>query len=194
MKRTTLLAGLVVLGLGAAAVWLSGGRGTTLQPEASETVAAAYDYQAEGVVVQQMGADGRLQYQLEARDVTQQPQNGEISANGLTLFHDPAGAAPGGTGRWTLTAERGALPTEGGLLRLQGNVRASGRTVEDGVPLRFATERLSYDLERQELTSGDAEVLATWGAGSTVRGRQLRANIKTGVVRLESQVNGTLVP
>ncbi len=167
---------------------------TRLRPDKpEETPQAAYDYQAHDVVLRQMGPDGRMAFQIEAQQITQLPANGRIiNAQGLTLYHDPPGTEPGGPNRWTLTADSGELPAEGGTITLAGKVRAHGIPVGSRIALTFATEHLQYDMTAQEITSAD-EVLLTWG-GNTMRGRGLKANIKTTDVELGSEIHATLVP
>lgn len=189
------IAGLVaVVGVGVTLAWLAG-RGRSDGPAVDTTAdqaAAAYDYEATDVVVRQMDATGRLHYQADARRVTQLPRSGEISAEGLTLRHDPPSAPPGSDQRWTLTADRAVLPAAGDVLTLAGTVRASGRPATSTLPVRLATEELRYDLDAQVLST-PAEVELQWG-GNVLRGRNLRIDARTSDVALESRVHGTLVP
>jgi LPS export ABC transporter protein LptC len=180
--------------LGLATLWLAGcapGTSTDSGAEA-DAAAAAYDYEARGVTVRQMGTDGALLYQIEAREVRQLPDSGRIEAAGLTLTHDPPGTEPGGRNRWTLTADRAELPPDGKVVTLAGNVRATGRPVEGNAPLTLTTESLRYDMVAQEVTT-DAPVTLGWGR-NTLQGRALRANIRTGSVALEANVHGTFSP
>jgi len=194
MKRLRTLAAVIVLALALLAVWVSGlGRrpGPATDSD-SDAAATAYDYEARDVVVRQMGPDGALQYEVEARQITQLPRNGQISARELVLRHDPPGSPPGGEHRWTITAEQADLPQEGGVVTLQGKVRAQGRPLNSQASVLLVTEQLAYGLDTQDLTS-EAEVALVWGR-NTLHGRALRANIKTGMVALESKVDGTLEP
>ena len=194
MKPLRVFAGVVVLGLVGSAVWLAGARRDTAPPETTASEEElAYDYEARDVVVRQMDPQGRLEYQLEAGQITQQPQDGQIAATGLTLTHDPPGSPPGGAQRWTMTAERALLPADGGVVVLEGNVRASGQLPGRRVPLDFSAAALRYDLDQQLITS-EGEVAVTWGRGNVLRGGPLRADIKRDAVALESRVHGTLVP
>jgi LPS export ABC transporter protein LptC len=184
---------LALLGLGATAVWLAG-RGTGAGPDAGEKgpAALAYNYEAEDVVLRQMDRDGRLQYQVEARQIRQEPTSGRIAATGVTLYRDPPDEPLGGPRRWTLTADRGELPADASVILLTGNVHGSGRPQPGRALLDVTTERLRYDPTKQEVTS-DAEVAMRWG-GITVRGRGLKANIRTGALALESGIHGTISP
>jgi LPS export ABC transporter protein LptC len=194
MKRL-LLAMLVLAGLGAAALWLSGtqdarnGKAGT----ASEAAMAAYDFEATDVVLRQTDATGRLQYEIEADRIIQLPDNGTIEASGLTLHHDPAGTEPGSPNRWTLTANAAELPTGATAVVLNGAVRAEGRLLGSNLKLQVATEQLRYDMDLLEFTS-EQPVDLVWGAGNRFRvEKNMRVNIKTSDMELES-VRGTLVP
>lgn len=193
MKPLRILLVLVLVGLGAAAVWLAGRGGRAGGPaQAEDTPALAYNYEAEDVVLRQMDADGRLQYQVEARQIRQEPDSGRIAATGITLYRDPPDEAPGGPRRWTLTADRGELPAGASAIALAGNVHASGRPREGKALLDMATERLDYDPASQQVTT-DADVALRWGR-NTLRGKGLTANIRTGEVALESSIHGTFSP
>ncbi len=194
MKKTYLLWAVFVIAVAALMAWLAGAGRPAAQVAgaAAENLDSAYDYDARDVVVRQMGPDGALQYEVEAKQVTQQPRNGRITASELVMHHDPAGTTPGGPRRWTLTAERADLPEQGDVVSLLGKVRAQGRLQEAQAPVKLVTEQLDYNLTAQSLAS-DQTVQMTW-AGGTISGRKLRANIKSGDVALESEVHGTLAP
>jgi LPS export ABC transporter protein LptC len=159
----------------------------------SEPPPAAYDYEAHQVVMRQMDPDGRLAFQVEARQITQLPDSGRITALDLTLYHDPPGTAVGGPNRWTLTADRGELPAEGGVVILTGHVRARGIPVEGRSALTITTPSLRYDMAGQELSSDEVVQFSRGDNGIRGEGRGLRANIRTGSLELESG-NATIVP
>jgi LPS export ABC transporter protein LptC len=194
MKKTYLLGAGFVVALAALGVWVAGtGKSTTSTAAAdTENTDAAYDYDAHDVVVRQMGPDGALQYEVVAKQVTQQPRNGRITASELTMHHDPAGTTPGGPLRWTVTAASADLPEAGDVVSLKGKVHAQGRLRDGQAPLSMVTEQLDYNLTTQDMSSS-REVEWSW-AGGKGRGRGLRANIKSGDLALESQVNVTLAP
>lgn len=174
-RRTWLL--LLLLAVAAAAFWYGRGEPGGSGAGGSAEPQVAYDYEAHDVVLRQMGPDGRLLYQVEARQITQLPDSGRITAQGLTLYHDPPGTEPGGPNRWTLTADNGELPAAGGVITLDGNVQARGIALGGRTPVTFATARLRYDIGAQELCSDD-EVQLTWG-GNTMRNQGLCFNFGT---------------
>jgi LPS export ABC transporter protein LptC len=188
MKRLRLTILVVVLVLVAGAIWWSGaGRSRPGEDTAATQDTVAYDYEARDVVLRQMGPDGQLQFQIEAKEIRQLPDSGRMTATGLTMTHDPPGTAPGGPNRWTMTADSGELPSDGGVVTLTGNVRANGRPAEGNQQeMRFAADHLSYNLDTQDVTSDDM-VNWEWGR-SKGRGRGLKANIRTGDVHLASDV------
>ncbi len=184
---------LVLLGVAAAALWY--GRMGNREPAAAGGKPAppqvAYDYRAQDVVLRQMGPDGRLAFEIAAAQITQLPDSGRVIANALTVYHDPPGTPVGGPNRWTLTADEGELPAEGGPVTLSGHVRARGIPVGGRIPMSIETDHLRYDMSTQQLSTDDA-VRISWGDNS-MQGQMLRANIGTGTVALKS-VHGTFAP
>ncbi|MET0281283.1 MAG: LPS export ABC transporter periplasmic protein LptC [Steroidobacteraceae bacterium] len=193
MKPLRIFIVVLVLALVGVAIWVAGqSRKQGVAPDTAAVAPVAYDYEAHDVIVQQMGTDGRLQYQIDAREIHQEPDSGQIVARDLTLFHDPPGTEAGSPSRWTLTADSGVLPAGDGVVTLAGKVRANGRPQQGKATLTLATERLRYDVARQEITS-DTSVALTWG-GNRLNGSALRANIRTGSIALESEIHGTFSP
>jgi LPS export ABC transporter protein LptC len=184
---------LMLLAVAGAALWF--GRGANDQPAGGEpgadTTQVAYDYEAHDVVLRQMGPDGRLSFQIEARQITQLPDTGRITAQRLTLYHDPTGTEPGGPNRWTLTADSGELPVEGGIISVEGHVRAEGIPVGSRIKVTFTTSHLQYDVDKQELCSNEQVQLTR---GSNVMSSQgLCFNIQTNEV-FGSEANVILAP
>jgi LPS export ABC transporter protein LptC len=188
MNRIAALLVVVVL---AAVIWFGITRRgpAPAKAEPTPTDSAAYNFEAQEVVMRQMDATGRLQYEVQAGRVVQLP-DGTVRASEVTLHHDPDGAAEGSPRRWTLTATEGELPAEGNVVHLSGNVLARGLPADSTTPLQVSTSQLDYDLSSR-LVSSDGEVVITRGC-SRIEGRKLRANVATGVVRLESDIHGTI--
>jgi LPS export ABC transporter protein LptC len=194
MKRVRMLATLFVIAVAALGIWMAttGTRSGRTNTDGSEPASSAYDYEARDVVVKQMGPDGTLQYELTAKQINQQPKNGQISAQDLVIHHDPAGSTPGGPNRWTIRADRADLPEAGTAISLQGKVRAEGRPQNWRAPVLVTTEELTYNLRAQEIST-TKEVEITWD-GNTYRSRDLRFNIKSGEGNVDSEAHATFVP
>src|SRR5690242_20742889 len=97
MRSWRLIVLLLLFGVGAVALWLgSTGRSSRdLAAQTADPTQVAYDYEAQDVVLRQMGPDGRLAYQIEAKQITQLPDSGRVIAQSLTLYHDPPGTPIG---------------------------------------------------------------------------------------------------
>ena len=193
MKQLRVLATIFIVAAAAFAIWVAGNgmRSGRTGTATSEPAGSAYDYQATDVVVQQMGPDGALQYELAAKQITQQPQDGQISAQELVMHRDPAGSAPGGPNRWTLRADRADLPESGGVITLQDNVHAEGRPENSSKLFSLATRQLTFNLETQDVVI-DRQVDYSWGK-STFHCASLRMNIRRGTV-VQSKCNGIYAP
>ncbi len=189
MKRTVLVL-LVVAALGGA-VWyaMQGGSTTASNADAGDAT-ARNDFETQGVVLRQLDAQGRLQFEIEAERIVQLRDGGGIVASRLTLRHDPPGTEPGSPQRWVVTADEATLPPDGRVVTLTGTVRASATPAGGNLPVQLEAESLSYDMARQ-LVFSSGEVTFRRG-GIHLRGRGLSVNIPDGVVRLESGTNGTI--
>lgn len=188
MKRT--LAGLLVLAAVGAAIWYAVGRQHE-QPAAADSREArtSFDFEAEGVVLRQMDATGRLQYEVAAERIAQHADGGTIEASQVTLHHDPRDATPGGAGRWTLTAPEARLPEGGNSVSLSGGVVAKGVPPGRSNQVQLTADRLHYDLTTEEFTT-DVPVDLVMGR-YRARGGLLRGNVATNEWALESGVHAT---
>lgn len=189
MKRLGAVLAVLLVVMAVGSIWFSGtGARTDSTSDGVEQTDAAYDYDARDVVVQQMGPDGVLQYEVRARQITQL-RTGHVEAKELVMYHDPAGSQPGGPNRWTLTGDRADLPDSGLEITVQGNVRGEGRPPQSRAMLTLTTEQLTYDLRSRELfTPGSVDV--NFG-NSRLRCGDLRLNMETGELGAESDCNGT---
>jgi LPS export ABC transporter protein LptC len=198
MKKTRLLLGVAGAAAIAAGAYLAGLRQQAGNDAAHPETAAddpGYNYEATGVVVRQMGADGKLMYQIEAERVQQLPADGKVSASKLTLHYDPREGGDDAARerqRWTLTADAAELPESGDIVSLRGKVMVSGRPAESSIISTLTTERLDYNLQNQDLRT-DAPWLFRWGRNQ-MQGSGLRANIKQGTLTVESRIHGKFAP
>lgn len=187
MKKTLVI--LVILGALGAATWYAVTRRAADQgPEVAEN-RPRYDFEAEGVVIRQMDADGSLRYEVEAQRILQLPDGGDVQASGIVLHRDPKGTPTGGPQRWRLTADEATLPADGNSVQLKGKVRADGVPAGSRQRLQFAAEELRYDLAAEQASS-PGKVELTFGR-NRVTGSGLRVDVATGVVALESEIHGT---
>ena len=188
-----MLAALFVVGVAALGIWVAstGTRPGRTADAKSDTSNRAYDYVARDVVVQQMGPDGALQYELRAKQISQQPKDGQISAQDLVMYRDPPGTTPGGPNRLSIRADRADLPESGKAITLEGKVHAEGLPQNTRIPLSASTEKLIYNMETEDL-SIDVPVEITRGR-SKLRCASMSTNMKLGAV-VQSNCNGTFAP
>lgn len=188
------LLGLAVVGLIVAGAYVagSGTRNDTGPADPNEADAAAYNFEASTVVVRQMDAAGRVQYQVNAAHVTQLPSDGAVTASDLTMHYDPPQAPTDGSQRWTLTAQSARLPESSDIIQLQGRVRVKGKPEGSESPATFLTEQLDYDIATQDISTA-APVEMQWGGTRLKADKGLRSNIRRGTV-IGSSLNGQFVP
>jgi len=167
----------------AAAAWF----GVVRKPEQTRVADAVQedrpDFEAQGVLLRQLDAGGKLQYEIEAERVVQLA-NGDVQASSLTFHHQPPPRSRRRQQSWNLTAESGDFPAEGGIVQLSGKVRAEGREEGNRTPLVITTDALQYDINGEVVTvTGEVDIT---DGGNNFKGRGARVNIATGIVTVES--------
>jgi len=156
---------------------------------------AAPGYAAEDALLVQTDADGNPVYRLKARGLEQASGSETLHAQELTVdYVPPAGSAAATKAGmpWTLTAREGELPGGTLTMKLSGDVRLRGQPEGWRTPLRFETQALDFDIERQVATT---RAPVNFYAGSRrLSARGLSADLKAGTLRLESSVHGRFPP
>jgi len=159
-------------------------------------------YAARDATVIGTGYDGREHYRLNASVIRQQTESGVIALEKLAMdYHPdqqprlpgesrPAVTAPGEV--WHLTSDHGLVRADGDDVELNGNVRVTGPAPGTGEPLSLATESLRINTPTQYIET-KAPVKLRW-SGHEIDARGLRADLKAGTLRLESDVNGHFFP
>jgi LPS export ABC transporter protein LptC len=132
------------------------------------------------------GSDGRPLYRLNAATMHHSARSNRIDMEDIRIEYDQPAESP-----WVVTAPRGEIQVDWQTLRLEGGVRM---VFEDGKAppvilntpdvLLEASEHLASTASDVRLRRGPHEVTAT---GMSV-------DLKGGLVRLESQVNGRFLP
>lgn len=188
------LAVLVVIGLlsllGQGPAVPSLGLGAPATPEEQATAYAADDAR-----LVQTDATGAPVYRLQAKSLEQKPDSETVFANELTLDYVPPAGSPTATAGgmpWTLTARKGEMPGGTLTMKLTGNVRLVGKPAGWRSPLRFETQALDFDIERQ---FAQTKLPVNFYSGPRrVSSRGLSADLKRGTLRLESSVHGRFPP
>ncbi|MEO8309166.1 MAG: LPS export ABC transporter periplasmic protein LptC [Pseudomonadota bacterium] len=192
MKRIHWLIGLAVIAVLALAFMLGHGGSTPGAATASQAAPTfKYNFVANDVIARQTGSDGKLQYEIEAERVEQNPDDNQVAAVNLTVHYEsPEEKTAATSSNWKLTANNATLPEDGKLLKLRGAVRVTGRPPAASGPVEIATESLDYDTQTQEITT--PEIVDMHMGQQHLQGLGLQANIRLGTLRLETQVHGSI--
>ncbi len=176
------------------------GRGT----DAIDAAAATPDpgYSASDAEIIETGYDGRERYRLNARMIRQQTEAGVIDLEALEMHYHPGaqarlpGEAPPTAAEsqeiWHLTSDYGQVRADGDDVQLTGNVRVVGPAPGSNEPLTMTTSELRINTPT-EFIETQAPVSVNW-AGHQLDAIGMEADLKTGKLRLESQVHGEFVP
>ncbi len=152
-----------------------------------ETATAEDDrgYYLTDATLTEMGTDGKPRIALHARDIEQQVTDQSVKMNDVQV--DYTGTQ---SGRWKVTAKRGAMAPDRSTLTLAGDVVVTG--TESRGSAVITTEQLAYDTKANFVQTTDPVTLH-FGTYE-LRGRGLRAHLNAGTLRLESNVNGRFTP
>jgi len=159
-------------------------------------------YAARDATVIETGYDGRERYRLNASVIRQQTESGIIELEKLAMdYHPdrqnklpgesvPAATAPGEV--WHLVSDHGLVRADGDDVQLNGNVRVTGPAPGSGEPLSLTTDTLRINTPT-EFIETYSPVILRW-SGHELNARGLKADLKAGTLRLESDVNGHFFP
>lgn len=131
------------------------------------------------------GDDGQVLYRLSAVHVVQQPADGSVRLEEVSVNYDPAQQVP-----WRLTADTGQVLADGKMIALSGNVVAATRGA-DNPPAIVRTDYLEFD-PGTDTASTDRKVDIDY-AGSTVHAVGLRALLREDRLELLADVTGHYV-
>lgn len=162
---------------------LLGGRGgddlETTAPEDNR------GYYLTDATLTEMGQDGKPRIVVHAKNIEQKVVDQSVLLDTVRL--DYTGQQ---TGRWKVTADRGAMTSDRATMTLDGNVEVTG-TEERGSAV-ITTDELAYDT-KANFVQTSKPVVVHFGTYE-LKGRGLRADLNAGTLRLESNVNGSFHP
>ena len=160
---------------------------TGSEPPAEEGEAARPGYFLTGVDLEEFGIDGKLRIGLRSISATEDPASGLIRLSDVAVdYHAPTGRL------WHLTANEAHVPPGGRTVEFEGDVRLAGEPGEATGVAELHTARLALDTVA-EIANTRAPVELALGA-HRVRALGMRADLKAGTLRLESDVNGRFAP
>ena len=182
IARLLLLAGLVAL-IAALVQW----RVVKREPASEETPPARPGYYLTGVDLEEFGADGKLRISLQSISANEDPQTGVVRLSDVAVDYYAEDGQP-----WHLTSEQARVPPGGRVVEFEGDVRLAGRPGEDPRVAQLHTARLSLDTVGEVAETKSPVELAI--ATHRVHALGMRADLKAGTLRLESDVNGRFLP
>ena len=182
IARLVLFAGIVAL-IAAVVQW----RVVDREPASAAVDTTRPGYFLTGVDLEEFGVDGRLRIGLQSISATQDPASGIVRLSDVAVdYHAPTGRV------WHLTANQARVPPGGRTVEFEGDVRLAGQPGEDPVAAELHTARLQLDTVA-EVADTRAPVELAFGA-HRVRAHGMRADLKSGTLRLESEVSGRFTP
>jgi lipopolysaccharide export system protein LptC len=178
---------LLLVALGALIAVLVEWRVMDRGPEAPPPQVQRPGYYLTDVNLEEFGADGRLRIGLEAASANEDPATGIVRLAEVAVdYHAPNGR------RWQLTSEVGRVPPGGRVVEFEGDVRLAGRPGESPIAAELHTTRLALDTVT-EVAETRAPVELAFGA-HRMRALGMSADLKSGILRLESDVSGRFTP
>lgn len=131
------------------------------------------------------GPDGTPFYRLDARTMTYGVDSDLVEMGEVRIEYRQDNEAD-----WVVTAPRGAARLDWQTLQLKGGVRVEVDTPKEP-PVVLVTPDLLVDAEKQQATTA-SEVKFTWGR-QAVDAVGMSVDLSTGLVKLESRVNGLFI-
>ena len=140
-----------------------------------------------GVDLEEFGADGRLRIGLQSISAKQDPASGVVRLSDVAvLYQTPEGQA------WNLTSNEAQVPPGGSVVEFEGDVLLRGRPGGEGQLAELRTARLTLDTAG-EVADTRAPVELAFG-DHRIRAVGMRADLRTGNLRLEADVSGRFTP
>jgi LPS export ABC transporter protein LptC len=158
-------------------------------------------YAARDAQVIETGFDGRERYRLNAKVIRQQIDSSLIDIEQLDMdYHTGAQDRIAGDTRpaedaneiWHLRSDHGQVRANGDDVELFGNVQVRGPAPGGGAPLTLSTARMRINTPTQFIETDEPVILGWSGHELTAKG--MKADLKAGTLRLESDVHGEFSP
>jgi LPS export ABC transporter protein LptC len=158
-------------------------------------------YAARDAQVVETGFDGRERYRLNAKVIRQQIDSSVIDIEQLDMdYHLGAQDRIAGESRpardkneiWHLRSDHGQVRANGDDVELFGNVQVKGPAPGGGAPLTLSTARMRINTPTEFIETDEPVILGWSGHELTAKG--MKADLKAGTLRLESDVHGEFSP
>ena len=154
---------------------------------ATETAPDERGYYVSDARLIELGTNGKPRVVVRARSIEQQVADESVRLDDLQLDYTTTRE-----GAWHVTADRGRMASDQTSIQLAGNVRVAGSPESSGAGATIVTDELDYDT-RANVVQTASPVAIQFGTHQ-LHGRGLRVALNDGILRLESNVNGTFSP
>jgi LPS export ABC transporter protein LptC len=140
-----------------------------------------------GVDLEEFGTDGALRIGLQSISANEDPASGMVSLADVAVdYHAPAGK------RWSMTAAEARVPPGGRVVEFEGDVHLRGEPDAEARAPELETARMTLDTVAETAQTKSPVELA-FGM-HRIRALGMRADLKAGNLRLESDVHGHFTP
>lgn len=157
------------------------------EAEAPADQAARPGYYLTGVDLEEFGGDGRLRIGLQSARADEDAMSGIVRLADVAVnYHSPSGQF------WVLTANEARVPQGGRVVEFEGDVLLAGTPAGRPATAELRTARMMLDTEAEKAQT-KSEVELAFGRHLIVA-QGMRADLKAGSLRLESDVHGLFSP
>jgi LPS export ABC transporter protein LptC len=157
------------------------------EPTADRGTAERPGYFLTGVDLEEFGVDGELRIGLRSISATEDPASGTVRLAQVAVdYHAPTGQD------WYLTSNEARVPQGGQAIEFEGDIRLAGRPGQGPLAAELHTPRLTLDTVN-EVAETRSPVELAFGT-HLIRALGMRADLKAGTLRLDSDVNGQFAP
>ncbi|HEU0224663.1 MAG TPA: LPS export ABC transporter periplasmic protein LptC [Steroidobacteraceae bacterium] len=144
-------------------------------------------YYLTGVDLEEFGHDGRLRVGLQSARADEDAMSGIVRLSDVAVnYHSPTGQF------WVLTADQARVPQGGRMVEFEGGVLLAGMPAGGVATAELRTARMLLDTDA-ELAQTKSEVELAFGR-HRITAQGMRADLKAGSLRLESDVHGLFTP
>lgn len=140
-----------------------------------------------GVDLEEFDNDGELRIGLKSVSANEDPSSGVVRLAEVAVdYYSP------NERRWLLTAAEARVPPGGRVIEFEGDVRLNGTPGEGARQAELQTAQLQLDTV-SEIAQTKSAVELVFGV-HRMRAHGMRADLRKGNLRLESDVNGLFIP
>jgi LPS export ABC transporter protein LptC len=174
-----------MLGLGAAAVasWIYSRPEPVSSPRRSGGDDTPLGYYLRGARIVGTDEEGREAYRISADRLEEETGDDRLLFENLEIEYHPSDEVA-----WTITAGAGSGPKDRSQFELGDRVEVHSDPTDGSAPVHIVTDSLTFD---PDTSTAESDATTHLRVGDwQLSGNRLRANLKDGRLKLESEVHG----